>query len=152
VLYVGADPQCPKEFPFSFSFKSKQREFNFCLRTKEERDNYLEYFEMLEKVKRHLRGEVVQDNPERQGEDGAADRKRNLDSQETNEDDKEEHSPDDINKGQQLAGTSAVSGGLGSNAINEMKRREHETEQEYKRRMRLIEERQLLLSQQQEKI
>jgi hypothetical protein len=56
VLYVGADPQCPKEFPFSFSFKSRGREFTFCLRTKEERDNYVEYFEMLEKLKNAYAG------------------------------------------------------------------------------------------------
>lgn len=96
---------------------------------------------MLEKLKNAYSGGGQQ--PQRQeghvNEDPSG-AKPGLDSQETNEDDKEEHSADELNKG------------LGANFQEEMRQREHETEQEYKRRMKLIEERQLLLDEQSRKI
>ena len=44
---INEDPDCPKDFPFTFSFKSKKRDFTFSCKTKEERDQWLQSFDLL---------------------------------------------------------------------------------------------------------
>jgi len=49
---VNQDGNCPKEFPYAFCFRCKKREFTFACKSKEERDQWLQSFQMLMEFRR----------------------------------------------------------------------------------------------------
>ncbi|CDW88245.1 UNKNOWN [Stylonychia lemnae] len=57
---VNEDNECPKEFPYSFSVKSKKREFFFSCKTKTERDQWLQCFDMLLEFRKILTFQATQ--------------------------------------------------------------------------------------------
>lgn len=54
VKHLKEDPNSPKEFPYSFSFKCRKRDFTFTCRTLEERDQWLSCFDMLLEFRKKL--------------------------------------------------------------------------------------------------
>jgi len=48
------DPIAPKDSPYMFSFRTKKRDYFFAVSSKEERDNWLKYFDMLLELRERL--------------------------------------------------------------------------------------------------
>jgi len=63
---INEDPACPKDFPYSFSFRvrkggqlsqnQKPRDYTFACKTKEERDQWLSSFDLLIEFRKILAG------------------------------------------------------------------------------------------------
>ncbi|TNV83485.1 hypothetical protein FGO68_gene4210 [Halteria grandinella] len=71
VHVINEDPECPKGFPFSFSFRSRipgaqpatrYREYQFACQTKAERDIWLQGFDMLIEFRKILQVQLQKKN------------------------------------------------------------------------------------------
>jgi hypothetical protein len=69
VKYINEDPECPKDFPFSFSFRVRKikdskvsssfRDYTFACKLKEERDQWLSAFDLLVEFRKLLNAQAL---------------------------------------------------------------------------------------------